>query len=213
MFIRWHGYGCFEFGDDDKTIAVDPHDGKSIGVWPPAMVADVVLVTHNSFDRNAVRTIKGIHQDFIGTLGVQDCNGFRFEGLPSFSDEQYGAQRGPNSIYLFTMDSIRVACCGCLGDLPIPAVIERLKGIDVLFVPVGEFGTLPMTKVNTFLAQVGARVVVPTDFRVGGITLPLSPLSSFMEGRSADDFVHVGNAIELLSDDLSEFTGYWVFDR
>ena len=213
MFIRWHGYSCFEFADDDNRVVIDPHDGKSIGVFPPKASAKVCLCTHNSFDRNAFRVIGGKHKDIVCEQGEQTVEGFSFEGLPSFSDEHFGEDRGPNSIYLFKMDNIRVAFCGCLGDLPITWVIEKLKWVDILFVPVGEHWTMPIYKVNQLIKQVEPKVIVPTDFRIGGITLPLSPLSSFTNDIDPDDVVHVGNAVELEADDISEFTGVWVFDR
>jgi len=109
VFIRWQGYGCFEFADGNCRVVVDPHDGKSIGIWPPNAVADLVLVSHNSYDRNAVRAIKGNHKDIVAVTGDFCEKGFSFKGLPSFSDQQYGAERGPNSIYLFKMDGIRIA--------------------------------------------------------------------------------------------------------
>ncbi|MCQ2085778.1 MAG: MBL fold metallo-hydrolase [archaeon] len=213
MFIRWHGYSCFEFADDNTKVVIDPHDGKSIGVFPPSANAKICLCTHNSFDRNAFRVIGGKHKDIICERGLQEVDGFKFEGLPSYSDEKFGADRGPNTIYLFEMDGIRIAYCGCLGDLPSTGVVEKLKNVDILFVPVGEHWTLPIYKVNQFLMQVKPKIIVPTDFRIGGITLPLSPLSVYTNDVDEDDVVHVGNMVELEADDISEFTGIWVFDR
>lgn len=213
VFIRWHGYSCFEFGDDNVTVVIDPHDGKSIGVFPPKTTANVVLCTHNSFDRNAFRSIGGRHRDFTCERGTFSEHGFTFEGLPSFSDDRYGEIRGTNTIYLFSMDGISVAFCGCLGDIPIDWVIEKIKGVDILFVPVGEHWTMPVYKVNEFIRKVEPKVIVPTDYRIGGITLPLSPLSVFTDDIDEESIVHVGNAVDLEADDLSDFTGVWVFDR
>ncbi|MCQ2079837.1 MAG: MBL fold metallo-hydrolase [archaeon] len=213
MFIRWHGYSCYEFADETHDIIIDPHDGKSIGVFPPKANAKICLCTHNSFDRNAFRMISGKHRDIVCERGEQNVEGFRFEGLPSFSDDKFGEDRGPNTIYLFTMDQISVAYCGCLGDIPIDWVIDRLKGVDILFVPVGEHWTMPVYKVNDFIARVHPKVIVPTDYRIGGITLPLSPLSVFTDDRDEEEIVHVGNSIDLEADDISDFTGVWVFDR
>lgn len=213
VFIRWHGYACYEFDDDNVNVVVDPHDGKSIGVFPPKASAHVVLCSHNSFDRNAFRVIGGKHRNFLCERGEFTEHGFSFEGLPSFSDDKLGELRGPNTIYHFSMDGISVAFCGCLGDIPMDWVIEKIKGVDILFVPVGEHWTLPVYKVNELVKRVSPKVVVPTDYRIGGITLPLSPLSVFTDDIDEDDIIHVGNAIDLEQDDLSDFTGIWVFDR
>lgn len=213
MFIRWHGYSCFEFADDRIRMVIDPHDGKSIGIWPPAVSANLVLCTHNNYDRNAFRTIYGHHKDYTEAVGDIDFGGFRVTGLPSFGDDKMGSERGANTIYRFEMDGLSIAFCGGLGDIPSERVVEALKGTDILFVPIGEYGTMSLEKVNEFVDMVEPKVVVPTDYRVGGITLPLSPISQYMEGKNGDDFVHVGNEVELMADDLSDFTGYWIFDR
>ena len=63
MYIRWHGYSCFEFADDKNNVVFDPHDGKSIGVFPPKVSAKLALCTHNTFDRNAFRVVGGKHKD------------------------------------------------------------------------------------------------------------------------------------------------------
>ena len=213
MFIRWHGYSCFEFADDRVRMVMDPHDGKSIGIWPPTVAANLVLCTHNNYDRNAFRVIYGHHKDYTEAIGEIDFNGFKITGLPSFSDDKMGAERGVNAIYMFEMDGLRIAFCGGLGDIPSDKVVDRMRGTDIMFVPIGEYGTMPLEKVDVFVSKVEPKVVVPTDYRVGGITLPLSTLSQYMEGKDEEDFVHVGNEVELMEDDISEFTGYWIFDR
>lgn len=212
MYIRWHGYSCFEFADDKNNVVFDPHDGKSIGVFPPKVSAKLALCTHNTFDRNAFRVVGGKHKDVVCERGEFKDNGFEYIGLPSFSDDRLGEQRGANTIYLFSMDGISVAICGCLGDIPIDWVMERIRGVDLLFVPVGEYWTMPIYKVNEFISKVKPKIIVPTDYKVGGITLPLSPLSAFTDDCQ-DEVVHVGNAIELEPDDISDFKGVWVFDR
>ena len=153
MYIRWHGYSCFEFADDKNNVVFDPHDGKSIGVFPPKVSAKLALCTHNTFDRNAFRVVGGKHKDVVCERGEFEENGFEYIGLPSFSDDRLGEQRGANTIYLFSMDGISVAICGCLGDIPIDWVMERIRGVDLLFVPVGEYWTMPIYKVNEFISK------------------------------------------------------------
>ena len=57
MRIRWHGHSCFEI-ENKQVIVTDPHDGKSIGIRQPNLEADIVLVSHDHFDHNAVRLVK-----------------------------------------------------------------------------------------------------------------------------------------------------------
>ena len=68
MKIRWHGHACFEISDG-KTIVTDPHDGKSIGIAPPVVKADIVLVSHDHFDHNCARIVKGENIKVVNTSG------------------------------------------------------------------------------------------------------------------------------------------------
>lgn len=151
MLMRWHGYGCFSFSDGRNTVVFDPHDGRSLGIYPPNVSANLVICTHNSFARNAFRSIRGEHKDLIRPLGKCVENGFEFEGIPTKSlyDD------GENACYRFTMDGITVVICGCIGEMPSPEAIERMKGAQILIVPVGEYGTMSVEKINDLVEAIG----------------------------------------------------------
>ncbi len=206
--MRWFGYGCFLFSDDNVRVVFDPHDGKSLGIFPPNTSADVVVCTHNTFARNAFRVIRGIHQDYNSCLGEQSCRGFRFEAFPSTS--MY--DDGQNSICRFEMDGVSVVFCGCLGAIPSQDVIEKISGAHIMVVPVGEYSTLPMNDVNELISLTKPRIVVPSEFKAGGITLPLSNIQAFSEGRDTEDFAYVGDEVEFDSGDIQDYEGVWIFD-
>ncbi|MDR0508951.1 MAG: MBL fold metallo-hydrolase [Candidatus Methanoplasma sp.] len=213
MRIRWHGHSCFEFFGVENSVLADPHDGKSIGIKPPISSADIVLISHDHFDHNALRIIKSEHTALFAANGKHKVKGIEFEGLPSFHDEKNGTVRGMNTIYKFTMDGISVCHCGDLGDIPSEDVIKALRNVDIIFVPVGEVYTFSIQKVKEFLNLVGPKIIVPMHYRVGGLTIPLKTLDEFLDGVPRENILYVGNEVELSSDDISEFSGIWVFAR
>jgi len=213
MRIRWHGHSCFEFTDSRNSVIVDPHDGKSIGIKPPMSNAGIVLVTHDHFDHNAVRMIKNERTVVNAEIGKQTIKGIEFEGFPSLHDDCGGQIRGTNTIYRFKMDGITLCHCGDLGDIPSDEVMGAIKNVDILFVPVGEVFTLLIPKVREFIKAVEPKIVVPMHYRVGGVTVPLKTLDEFLADVPKDKVVYVGNEIELMSDEISEFGGICVFDR
>lgn len=213
MRIRWHGHACFEFGDADRTLVLDPHDGRSIGIKPPVTSADIVLMTHNHYDHNAVRTISGKHTDVMSRTGIFEVKGFVVEGLPTYHDTSFGNERGTNTMYLFEMDGISVCHCGDLGDIPDNDVMTRIKGVDILLVPTGEVFTMILPKVKRFVEMVNPSVVVPMHYRVGGLSIPISPLDDFLDLIPDDNIDYVGNEIEISMDDISGIKACWVFDR
>ncbi|MCL2148744.1 MAG: MBL fold metallo-hydrolase [Methanomassiliicoccaceae archaeon] len=213
MRVKWHGHSCFEFISQGVSVIVDPHDGKSIGIKPPVSKAGIVLISHDHFDHNAQRAVKGEHAVLAAETGTKEVGGLTVECLPSFHDDKGGALRGANTIHKFAMEGITVCHCGDLGDVPSDEVVGAMRGVDILFVPTGEVYTLPIPRLRELIAAVDPKVVVPMHYRVGGLTIPLKTLDDFLEGVPEDTIVHVGNEVELSSDDIQEFSGVWVFDR
>ena len=213
MRIRWHGHACFEFVGSKNSVIIDPHDGKSIGIRPPISNADIVLVSHDHFDHNAIRMIKNEHSALFALPGKHEIKGTIFEGLPSFHDDQKGALRGSNVMYKFKMDGITVCHCGDLGDIPSEEVLKAIMKVDILLVPVGEVFTVMISKLKDFIRKVEPKIVVPMHYRVGGITLPLKPIDDFLDGIPKDNILYVGNEVELSADEVDEFSGVWIFDR
>ena len=213
MRIVHHGHSCFEFADSRITVVVDPHDGKSIGIRPPTASADVVLMTHDHYDHASARSIRGNHTDILSRNGVFEVKGHSFEGIPTFHDHSNGEDRGMNTMYLFEMDGLSFCHCGDLGSIPSDDVIERIKGVDFLFVPVGEVITMTVEEVAEFVKLVNPNVIVPMHYRVGGLSLPLSPLDDFLAMIPEEFVEYIGNEIDILPDDMSDIKECWVFSR
>lgn len=213
MRVRWHGHSCFEFSDSDLTLVVDPHDGRSIGIKPPAASADIVLMTHNHYDHNATRAIRGKHTDVLGKEGIFQIHGFTVEGLHSCHDTNNGKERGPNTIYRFEMDGISVCHCGDMGCIPDDDVIDRIRNVDMLFVPTGEVFTIVLPELRRFLEMVNPNVIVPMHYRVGGLSLPITPIDEFLEMIPEEAVDYIGNEIDVSKDDIDGIKQCWVFDR
>ena len=213
MRIRWHGHACFEFGDSDITVVVDPHDGRSIGIKPPSVSADIVLITHNHYDHNAVRAVRGNHTDILAQNGLFDVKGLTVEGLQTCHDYSGGTELGMNTMYLFEMDGMTVCHCGDLGCIPDDDVISRIKGVDFLLVPTGEVCTMCMDDVRRFIELVNPNIIIPMSYRVGGLTLPLSTIDDFLQMIPEDAVDYIGNEIDVSPEDIGEIKECWIFDR
>jgi len=211
MRIRWHGHSCFEI-TDPVTVVTDPHDGKSLGIWPPSASADIVLISHDHFDHNCFKIIRGSHKDVFAFVGEFEFGGLRFLGMETHHDEADGAKRGKNVMYTVTMDGISICHCGDLGSIPDDKVLERIAGVDILMVPVGGVITIENAQLIEFIEKIGPRVIVPMHYRVGGLSIPINTVDAFID--SVDYNVeHVGNEIDLSADELPSETTIWVFSR
>ena len=86
--ITWHGHACFEI-ENVHILVTDPHDGKSIGISPPAAVADLVLVSHDHFDHNKVSSVSDDSTKLINTAGPFEFGAVRGKGIQVFHDDQH----------------------------------------------------------------------------------------------------------------------------
>lgn len=213
MRIRWHGHSCFEISDGSTTVVTDPHDGKSIGIKPPSASADIVLISHGHYDHCASRSVNGNFKTFQSKNGRFECRGIQFTGIETFHDGSGGALRGMNTMYKFQMDGISVCHCGDLGAVLPARCIASIAGVDILFVPIGGVYTMENPEIEEFIRAVGPRVTVPMHYRVGGLTIPVRDVDSFLDIVSHESVRYVGNCVDVTNDELSDYKECWVFDR
>ncbi len=208
MIIRWHGHACFEISND-HTIVTDPHDGKSIGIKPPQVKGDLVLVSHNHFDHNSVKSVSKSSTQAITDPGEHEEFGIKIKGVKSFHDNANGERRGENCIYKFEVDGIQYCHLGDLGHIPTKSQVDELLPIDILFIPIGNVFTIGASDAWKAIKVLKPKVAVPMHYRVGGLSLSIQPLDPFL--ANAENVERVGNEIDFEPEDLPEYLEVWVF--
>lgn len=211
MRLVWHMHSCFEI-NDQATVVMDPHDGRSIGVKPPSLKADVVTISHDHFDHNAVRVIKG---DYVVVKDVtpKNAKGVAIRGITGFHDDVNGDKRGKMNIFHLTLDGVRFCHLGDLGHMLSEAQVRELGEVDILFVPVGGVFTIDGAQAQSLVRMIGPKVAIPMHFRVGGLSMSIQNADGFLKGLPEDKVVRVGNEVEFEAEDLPEETEYWVFSQ
>lgn len=209
MKIVWHGHSCFEIRDD-VTVVLDPHDGKSIGIRPPTARADVVLMSHDHFDHNCARIIRGDHVDVMAS-GERTLKGVDIVGIDTFHDDSKGEKRGRNIVYRFVLDGIRFCHCGDLGHLLSEEEVEAIGKVDILFIPVGGVFTIDAAQAHKIVKMLDPRIVVPMHYRMGGLSIAVNTLDEFLADVDEETVLRVGNEIDFSAEDMMPGTEYWVF--
>lgn len=209
--IRWHGHSCFEI-TNDITLVTDPHDGKSIGINAPSVTGDIILVSHDHYDHNSVKSVEKEDSKIVRGFGEKTVSNVLIKGFETFHDEVQGAKRGENVVYKFRVDDITFCHLGDLGHKLNDDMVEMLGDIDVLFVPVGGTFTLNADKAWKVIKMIDPKIVVPMHYKVGGLSLPVSGVDVFLEkNKSKCKVLRVGNEIDIEKDDLPEEQEIWVF--
>lgn len=207
--IRWFGHACFEVSEHESVIT-DPHDGKSIGIAVPVVRGDIVLISHDHFDHNCARIVKGT-PTVVRDTGDKDFNGVKIRGIRTYHDDMQGAKRGENIIYRFEMSGFRFCHLGDVGHVVTDETAAAIAPIDIIFVPVGGVFTIDAEKAWAVCDKLKPKIIIPMHYRIGGLSLSIQPLAPFLAKAENIAVNKVGNEIEFEADDLPESAEIWAF--
>ena len=178
--IRWHGHACFEV-TNDVTLVTDPHDGKSIGIPAPSVLGDIILMSHDHYDHNSVKTVEKEGSKVVKDERKRTIADVEIMGFPSFHDEVKGAKRGKNIIFKFEMDEIRFCHLGDLGHELDEETVQKIGDVDVLFIPIGGTFTVDDKSAWAVVKSINPKIIVPMHYKIGGLSLPIAGIDAFLE--------------------------------
>ena len=191
MQITWLGHACFKIqaknNGEGITIITDPFD-NSIGLKIAKQSADIVTISHQHYDHNNLGAIKLIRSSkneqgafLIETPGEYEIKGVFIQGIPSFHDKKQGADRGINTIYRFEIEGISLAHLGDLGHILNDEQLEKLQGIDIVFIPVGGKYTIDGKEAAEVIQQIEPRIVIPMHYKVPELKLDIDKVDNFLK--------------------------------
>ncbi len=186
VIVEWCGHSYVIVRSRGFTLAIDPHDGGSVGVATCRIAADAVLVTHDHFDHNAVE-VAGAPRAKVHTMLSRPAKigPFRVEPLKLYHDKARGALRGPTMGYILESEGTRIAHLGDVGHLLSEEEISRLGDLDLLMLPVGGVYTITAPEAWAIVEDVKPKAILPLHYWVNGVILPLDPLERFLEVSKA----------------------------
>ena len=200
MLIRWYGQSAFLLEHDGTTVFIDPFgdmSGMEARGWEfdyPAIEgvsADLLLVTHEHRDHNAVEVIGGDPRTIRSTAGTFDD----VVAIASEHDEVAGTQRGPNTIFSFEFGGARICHFGDFGQRALrPEQLQAIGKVDVLFMPIGGGVTLDGVAAAEVVSELEPRLVVPMHYRTEAINF-LDPPDAFIEAVGGDVVRIPGNEL------------------
>jgi L-ascorbate metabolism protein UlaG (beta-lactamase superfamily) len=200
MRIQWYGQSAFALTSAETSVFIDPFGdmsalaGRGINWDYPAIegvTADLVLVTHEHGDHNVVEVIDGDPAILRSTAGKHESPVGEVVGVASEHDQAAGTERGPNTIFVFSLDGVRVAHFGDFGQAELRDEQAAAIGeVDLVFLPVGGGPTTDAAQARAIVDRLHPKWVVPMHYRTPKIGF-LEPadefLSSFGEVHRASD--------------------------
>jgi L-ascorbate metabolism protein UlaG (beta-lactamase superfamily) len=155
--------------------------------YPPieGVSAELLLVTHEHRDHTGVEAIGGEPAILRSTAGTLSSPLGEVVAIASEHDEQAGTSRGPNTIFVFTLDGLRICHMGDFGQDELRDAQAACMGdLDLLIIPVGGGPTIGAERAAAIVDRLTPRWVVPMHYRTPRIGF-LDTAEEFLE-RSAD---------------------------
>jgi L-ascorbate metabolism protein UlaG (beta-lactamase superfamily) len=188
MKITYMAHACFYIETSEGVgIIVDPYQpgsfGNALRYEPIGMRANIVLVTHEHADHNATDQVMG-NPEIVKGPGKWEIMGIKVNGIETFHDENRGADRGKNTVFLIEAEGLRLVHLGDLGHSLTEREKEELGKVDVLFTPVGGFFTIGPEEAWNIVELLDPKIVIPMHYKTPKVDFPISPLDEFLRGRS-----------------------------
>ncbi len=110
--------------------------------------------------------------------------------IPTFHDDQQGAQRGKNSMFLFEVAGMRLLFAGDLGHVLSDEQLAAVGDVDVLLLPVGGQFTIGAAEATQVVGQLKPGLAVPMHYKTDVVSFSgsdkLQPVEPFLEGKTVE---------------------------
>jgi len=185
------GHSSFRIKGKNVTVVIDPFDPSAVGFpFPKHTAADIVTVSHKHQDHNAISQIEGSPYIVDGP-GEYEIKGVGIIGIPLFHDDKKGALRGSITAYHIEIDGINIVHLGDIGAPLTNDEIERLDGVDILFVPVGGSVTLDQNQIVSVISEIGPMIVIPMHYKTPRHDAKafgdLAPVTTFLKSMGKEE--------------------------
>ena len=205
MRIEYNGHACFTIKTSLGTVVTDPF-GEDIPYPVRELVGDIVTVSHDHFDHNAVKRVKG-NPYVVRDQGEFTYKGIKIKGIKAAHDKNRGAQRGQITIFVIEADGLRVCHLGDLGEMLNDTQLKAIGEIDILLVPVGGFYTIEPEEARTIIKDINPRIAIPMHYKTTYVKdWSIKPVDEFLKNISYPVKRIEDNKVEITSETLPKST-------
>jgi len=183
MKIKWFGHSSFLIESERGIkIITDPFD-ETLGYKLPRIKVNIVTVSHEHFDHNYVRGVKGRPVVFKGPVN-RESHKMEFRGISSYHDSVYGSLRGQNTIFVIKADGLKMCHLGDLGHLLNSDNLSEIGAVDVLFIPVGGFYTINSSQATQIIEDIKPKIAIPMHYKTEAIKFSIDPIEVFLSDKN-----------------------------
>lgn len=164
MVITYYDAFFFKVQFGTLSLALNPISAKS-EFKAPKFGADIALVSLKHPDLSGAEQMAfGGKEPFLAKgPGEYETKGTSIRGF--LTESLYGGTRRLNTIYLLTVEGMRVVTLGALTSDELPAEIRNELGhIDILMVPIYGDGTLAPKDAHKLATSLEPHIIIPMRY-------------------------------------------------
>jgi L-ascorbate metabolism protein UlaG (beta-lactamase superfamily) len=185
MKVKWLGHAAFLItADNDLKIIMDPYAlSERLHYGQIDEAADIVTTSHQHSDHNNSAAVRG-NPEVVKDTGTASVRGIEIKGVPSYHDDNAGAQRGPNTVFCLNVDGIRLCHLGDLGQQLTASQISEIGEVDVLLSPMAGGYTIDAATATGLINKLKPRVTIPMHFRNSQCDYPVTGVDEFLRDKN-----------------------------
>lgn len=168
MEIKYFGNSCFRLKGKQIVLTINPFD-PSLGIKISDLTTDIVLFSEKKDTYLSPLVTKTVSREklfIIDGPGEYEVGGVFILGISI----------GKNTLYVVTMDDLRLIFLSDLKEKLSDKQIEDIDGTDILFLPAGD-----AKQALEIINQVEPQIIIPMAYKLPELKLDLTPLDSFLK--------------------------------
>lgn len=181
MRVQWLGHASFLIETDGLKILTDPFD-KSVGYKVDFPDVDIVLVSHEHFDHNAVNNVPLYEEVLRGNI-EKEFKGIKVKGISGYHDNKKGLLRGKVTMFKIQTEGISLIHLSDIGTLLTEDQLKEIGKIDIVMVPVGGKYTIGPKEAWKVITQLSPKIVIPMHYKTPVLKFDLLPLDDFIQNK------------------------------
>ena len=223
MKVTWYGHAAFGIDPESgPRIITDPYTPEGVGYAPIADAADLVIISSDDDSAHCRGDLISGGPEIVNALtvaqsgGSQTAQGVEITAIEAAEWDHHPEHEvpGQNGMYRFTLDGIKCAHMGDVGNPLTDAQQAFFEDVDVLFALAGGYLTIELPDLMEMIHRVKPKLVIPMHFR----TLTYRPrntmwIESFLSHFKDEDVdFSFGSTAEITKDQMPDRTRVLVMD-
>jgi len=174
MQITWYGHAAFGLSPKEgPRIITDPYTPEGVGYAPIKDQADLVIISSDDDSAHCRADLIAGEPAVVNALtvaqtgGKTTCEGVDISAIEAAEWDHHPehAVPGQNGMYRFTLDGIKFAHMGDVGNPLTDAQQAFFEDTDVLFALAGGYLTLELPDLMEMIHRTRPKLVIPMHFR------------------------------------------------